>query len=114
MLQIFSRSIGTANPILGIGFVTRNEEMGGQLKAYVGQREGVNLSVISSEKVVFGFDAGRISVFVYDLESSVESALREFERFMAQRPPQLPVIVLSPSVGDELVRWFLRADPRTC
>lgn len=108
MLQIFSRSVRSANPILGIGFVTQNEDIGRQLKEYVAQHEGVDLRLIASSKVIPGFDAEGISVFVYDLDSSGDSALREFERFMSQRPQQMPVIVLSPAVGDDLVRWFLR------
>ena len=108
MLQIFSRSIRSANPIMGIGFVTQNEEIGQQLKDYVAQREGVDLSLISSAKVVPGFDPRGISIFVYDLDSSSEASQREFERFMAQRPQSLPVVVLSPALGDELIRWLLR------
>ena len=38
----------------------------------------------------------------------IMAAQREFERFMAQRPQLLPVIVLSPALGDDLVRWLLR------
>jgi len=108
MLQIFSRSVRSANPIMGIGFVTQNEEVGRQLKEYVAQREGVDLTLIASAKVTQGFDPRGVSIFVYDLESSTEAAQREFERFMAQRPQQLPVIVLSPALGDDLVRWLLR------
>lgn len=108
MLQIFSRSVRSADPLLGIGFVTQNDETGRQLKDYVAQREGVDLRLIASAKVVPGFEAAGISVFVYDLESSTDTSLREFERFMGQRPQQIPVIVLSPAVGDDLVRWFLR------
>jgi pilus assembly protein CpaE len=108
MLQIFSRSVRSANPIMGIGFVTQNEEVGRQLKEYVAQREGVDLSLIASAKVVPGFDPRGISIFVYDLDSSTEAAQREFERFMNQRPQMLPVIVLSPALGDDLIRWLLR------
>ncbi len=108
MLQIFSRSVRSANPIMGIGFVTQNEEVGRQLKEYVAQREGVDLSLIVSAKVAPGFDPRGISIFVYDLESSTEAAQREFERFMSQRPQHLPVIVLSPALGDDTVRWLLR------
>ena len=108
MLQIFSRSVRSANPIMGIGFVTQNEDVGRQLKEYVAQREGVDLSLIASGKVVPGYDPRGISIFVYDLDSSGEASQREFERFMAQRPQHLPVIVLSPALGDELVRWLLR------
>jgi len=108
MLQIFSRSVRSANPIMGIGFVTQNEDVGRQLKEYVAQREGVDLTLIASAKVVPGFDPRGVSIFVYDLDSSTEAAQREFERFMAQRPQLLPVIVLSPALGDDLVRWLLR------
>ena len=108
MLQIFSRSVRSANPIMGIGFVTQNEEVGRQLKDYVAQREGVDLTLIASAKVVPGFDTRGVSIFVYDLDSSTEQAQREFERFMMQRPQHLPVIVLSPALGDDLVRWLLR------
>ena len=108
MLQIFSRSVRSANPIMGIGFVTQNEDVGRQLKEYVAQREGVDLSLIASAKVGPGFDARGISIFVYDLDSGTEAAQREFERFMMQRPQSLPVVVLSPALGDDLVRWLLR------
>ena len=108
MLQIFSRSVRSANPIMGIGFVTQNEDVGRQLKEYVAQSEGVDLTLIASAKVVPGFDPRGVSIFVYDLDSSTEAAQREFERFMAQRPQLLPVIVLSPALGDDLVRWLLR------
>lgn len=108
MLQIFSRSVRSANPIMGIGFVTQNEDVGRQLKEYVAQREGVDLTLVASNKVIPGFDTRGISIFVYDLESSADAAQKEFERFMAQRPQNLPVIVLSPALGDDLVRWLLR------
>lgn len=108
MLQIFSRSVRSANPIMGIGFVTQNQDVGRQLKEYVAQREGVDLTLIASSKVGPGFDPRGISIFVYDLESSADASQREFERFMNQRPQNLPVVVLSPALGDELVRWLLR------
>ena len=108
MLQIFSRSVRSANPIIGIGFVTQNEDVGRQLKEYVAQREGVDLSLIASANVGQGYDPRGISIFVYDLESSNEASQREFERFMNQRPQTLPVVVLSPALGDDLVRWLLR------
>lgn len=108
MLQIFSRSVRKANRILDIGFVTQNADISRQLTDFVATREGVDLQVIRSDRVTAGFDPGRLSVFVYDLDASSEASIREFERFMIQRPMQLPVIVLSPAVDDEMVRWFLR------
>ena len=108
MLQIFNRSVRKADRVLNICFVSRDADIGRQLEKFVSAREGVVLRLIESGKVVPGFDAGGLSVFVYDLDASSDTAIREFERFMAQRPMQLPVIVLSPAVDDELVRWFLR------
>jgi pilus assembly protein CpaE len=108
MFQIFSRSVRKARRILDIGFVTQDMEVGRQLKEFVSQREGVSLRLLASEKVASGFDAAGLSVFVYDLNASTEPHMREFERFMAQRPAHLPVIVLSPAVDDELLRWLLR------
>lgn len=108
MLQIFSRSVRKARRILDIGFVTQNLEVGRQLKEFVTQREGVSLRLLASEKVGPSFDAGGLSVFVYDLDAGKDAQMREFERFMAQRPAQIPVIVLSPAVDDELLRWLLR------
>ena len=95
MLQIFSRSVRSANPIMGIGFVTQNEDVGRQLKEYVAQREGVDLSLIASGKVVPGYDPRGISIFVYDLDSSGEASQREFQRFMARFKEQADTLAES-------------------
>ncbi|TMJ42792.1 MAG: hypothetical protein E6G89_02980 [Alphaproteobacteria bacterium] len=95
MLQFFSRSTRKATRILNIGCVTQDPEMGSQFKDFVAEREGVDLTLITS-------------VFVYDLDVSADSSMREFDRFMQCRPKDIPVIVLSPAVDDELVRWLLR------
>lgn len=108
MFQIFNRSVRKANRILGIGFVTQDTAVGESLKSFVSNREGLDLQLIDSAKVTPGYDAANLSVFVYDLDSSNDYSMQEFERFMLQRPQHLPVIVLSPAVDDELVRWFLR------
>lgn len=108
MFQIFSRSVRKANRILDIGFVTQDAEIGLKLKEFVSSRDGIDLRLIESSRVVPGFDAKGLSVFVYDLDASSDQMMREFERFMLQRPMNLPVIVLSPAVDDDLVRWFLR------
>ena len=108
MLQLFSKSTLKAKRILHIGFVTQDAETGKQLKEFVAKRDGIDLKLIESESVNATAAPAGISVFVYDLDASTDDSLREFERFMTKRPAQIPVIVLSPAVNDDLVRWFLR------
>ena len=49
-----------------------------------------------------------IAIFIYDLSATGETSLKKFDRFMMERPQDVPVIVLSPPVEDALLRWFLR------
>ena len=108
MLQIFNRSARKDKRILQIGFVTRDTEIGAQLKEFISTRDGVDLSLIKSSTVTAAKPPVGISVFVYDLDAADEASMKEFDRFITQRPQDVPVIVLSPAVDDELVRWFLR------
>jgi pilus assembly protein CpaE len=108
MLQIFSRATRKARRILTIGCVTQDPEMGAQFKAFVAERDGIDLTVIQSSAVTAASPPPGVSVFVYDLDVSADSSVREFDRFMQCRPKDIPVIVLSPAVDDELVRWLLR------
>jgi tetratricopeptide (TPR) repeat protein len=108
MLQIFSRAERKSNRVLNIGFVTQDGEISRQFREHVAQFGGIKVSLVASERVTAGFDGRGLSVFVYDLDTASEPTLQEFERFMNQRPQHLPVIVLSPAVDDQLVRWFLR------
>lgn len=107
VFQLFSKSIIKAKRILQIGFVTQDAEIGLQLKEFVSKRDGVDLRLIESSTVTLAAPPKGISVFVYDLDASSEVSMKEFERFIAQRPADIPVIVLSPAVDDEHVRWFL-------
>ena len=108
MLQIFNRSARKDKRILQIGFVTQDTEIGAQLKDFISKRDGVDLSLIKSSSVTTAKAPTGISVFVYDLDTTGEASMKEFDRFMIQRPQDVPVIVLSPAVDDALVRWFLR------
>jgi pilus assembly protein CpaE len=108
MLQIFGRSTRKATRILTIGCVTQDPEMGIEFKAFVAERDGVDLTLIKSSDVTATSVPPLVSVFVYDLDVSTESSVREFDRFMQCRRKDIPVIVLSPAINDELVRWFLR------
>ena len=108
MLQIFSRAERKSNRVLNIGFVTQDGEISRQFREHVAQFGGIKVSLVASERVTAGFNGRGLSVFVYDLDTASETTLQEFERFMNQRPQHLPVIVLSPAVDDQLVRWFLR------
>ena len=108
MLQLFNRSTKNARRILQIGFVTQDAAIGAQLKNFVAERDGVDMRLIQSSAVTAGSPISGISVFVYDLDPSSEASLKDFNQFMLRRPPEIPVIVLSPAIDDEMVRWFLR------
>lgn len=108
MLQIFSRAVRQSNRVLNIGFVTKDGEISRQFRDHAAQLGGIKVSLVASERVTADYDGRGLSVFVYDLDTASEAGLREFERFMNQRPQHLPVIVVSPAVDDQLVRWFLR------
>jgi pilus assembly protein CpaE len=97
-----------AKRILQIGFVTQDPRTGAKMKEFISKRDGVDLRLVESSSVTVSAAPAGISVFVYDLDASSEASLKEFDRFMVQRPQDIPVIVLSPAVDDELVRWFLR------
>ena len=108
MLQIFGRAAKKGKRILQIGLVTQDQEMGKQIKEFVAKRESVNMLLIKSATVTPTKFPEGVSIFVYDLNSTGEVSLKEFDRFMSERPQSVPVIVLSPSVEDALLRWFLR------
>jgi len=108
VFQIFNRSAKKDKRILQIGFVTQDAATGNELKEFISIRDGVDLKLIKSTAVTATASFKDISVFVYDLDAAGEASLKEFERFMTQRPPDVPVIVLSPAVEDAQVRWFLR------
>ena len=108
MFQVFNRFQKKTDRILQIGFVTQDTEIGSQLREFVSKRDAVDLRLISSSTVGPGYQPKGLSVFVYDLDASSEASMKEFDRFMTQRPMEIPVIVLSPAVDDDLVRWFLR------
>jgi pilus assembly protein CpaE len=108
MFQLFNRPAAGAKRILQIGFVTQDSEIGAQLKEFVSKRDGIDLRLIASASVTAAVAPKDISVFVYDLDATHDASLQEFDRFMTQRPQAVPVIVLSPAITDDLVRWFLR------
>ena len=108
MLQFFSRASRRGKRILQIGFVTPDSHTGKELKEFISKRDGVELLLIKSASVTSPTQYKDISVFVYDLEAAGEASMKEFDRFMSTRPPEVPVIVLSSVADDALVRWFLR------
>ena len=108
MLQIFNRSANKDKRILQIGFVTQNTATGAQLKDFIAKRDGVLVQLIASANVTDTQAPKGIGVFGYDLDDVGENSLKEFDRFMTQRPQDIPVIVLAPHVEDTLVRWFMR------
>jgi pilus assembly protein CpaE len=108
MFQMFTRATAGAKRILQIGLVTQDSKVGADLKAFVAARDGVELKLVKSQSVTAQAKPKDVSIFVYDLDASKEASMLEFDRFMRERPADIPVIVLSPALDDELVRWFLR------
>jgi pilus assembly protein CpaE len=108
MFQVFAKPAVRTKRILHIGFVTQDSKAGEQLRNFFQERDAVELKLIESRSVTAKAKPRGIAVFVYDLDSTSEAALQEFDRFMRDRPAEVPVIVLSPSLEDELVRRFLR------
>jgi pilus assembly protein CpaE len=108
MFQMFARSTARNRRILHIGFVTQDAKAGEQLRNFVQERDAVELKLFESRSVTAKTRPRGIGIFVYDLDEASETALREFDRFMRDRPAEIPVIALSPSLKDELVRRFLR------
>src|SRR5947208_7633885 len=105
---MFTRSMTPAKRILQLGFVTQDPKVGKELREFVQTRDSIDLELIESAVVTTQSKPKGIGIFVYDLDASQEPSLHEFDRFMRERPQEIPVIVLSPSLSDELVRWFLR------
>jgi pilus assembly protein CpaE len=108
MFQGFAKPAVRTKRILHIGFVTQDARAGEQLRKFFQERDAVELKLIESVTVTAKARPRGVGIFVYDLDSTSEEGLREFERFMRERPGEVPVIVLSPSLEDELVRRFLR------
>ena len=108
MFQMFKKSVIGAKRILQVGFITRDFASGAELKKFITDRDGLELTVLESSAVTTASPAKNVSIFLYDLDASSEAGLDEFDRFMRQRPASIPVIVMSPAVDDEMVRWFLR------
>ena len=108
MLQIFNRTSKSGKRILQIGFVTQNKTNAAEMKDFIAKRDGVLLQLIASANVTVTKAPKGIGVFVYDLHATGEASLKEFDRFMTERPQDVPVIVLSPDAEDALVRWFMR------
>jgi pilus assembly protein CpaE len=108
MFQIFTRATAGAKRILQIGLVSQDAKVGAALKAFVAARDGVELKLVKSQAVDAKAKIKDVSIFVYDLDATKEASMLEFDRFMRERPADIPVIVLSPALDDELVRWFLR------
>jgi pilus assembly protein CpaE len=109
MFQNFKRQSAGAAGLLQIGIVTENAPSGAKIRELLSKRDGVAVHLIASSSVTSQAPPPEVSIFVYELNTPDQpSALKEFARFMSERPPHLPVIVLCSAVDEELVRWFLR------
>jgi pilus assembly protein CpaE len=109
MFQYFKKSQAKRKHDLRIGLVTLD---GGKPRRNLNDlgagEDGVIPTYIASSTVTTGGQARDINVYVYDLSVGNEQAMSEFDRFMRERPAAIPVIVVSETINEELVRWFLR------
>lgn len=108
MFQSLNRKVAKTNKILQIGVVTEDPGTGAKFQELLSRRDGVGVEVIASGSVTAKSQPKDIGIFVYELNTSKQASRQEFDRFMSERSPNIPLIVLCPAVDDELVRWFLR------
>jgi pilus assembly protein CpaE len=109
MFQNFKRQqAGTAGS-LQIGIVSQNVSSAAKIRELLSKREGVTVRAMESSSVDAKSPPSDVAIFVYELNTPNQpSTLKEFARFMSERPSHVPVIVLCSAVDEELVRWFLR------
>lgn len=108
VFQIFNKKASRSRASLRAGFVTHAASKGGSLHSKIAEQDNLDLQFIASRSVTRDVPPHDVNVLVYDLDPTSEDSLAEFDRFMSVKPADMPVIVLSPAVDDELVRWFLR------
>lgn len=107
MLQFFSKRSSLSLAAIRIGLVQPRGANNPGLEGQLSQLTNIDLTPIVSESVQNAAEFGSVNVLVCALDPSAEESLNEFDRLMALKPKELPVIVLSPSVDDDMVRWFL-------
>ena len=108
VFQIFSKKASRSRTELRAGLVSLDAARGQQMARHIANLDNVAMSAISSASVTREKPPQNVNVLVYDLDPTSEASLADFDRFMKARPADVPVVVLSPAVDDELVRWFLR------
>jgi len=108
VFQIFSKKASRSRAALRVGFVALDPQAGAQFRSQIAERDNIDLKLVPSASVTREAPPRDVNVLVYDLDPTSEKSLADFDRFMGLRPADIPVIVLSPAVDDELVRWFLR------
>lgn len=107
MLRMFANARLKGRQNLKVGLITSDQQTGDMFGDFLSDRDGATLELLD-ENSGNSLDKGRYSILVYDLDTTKKNSVRRFDHFMRERPPAVPVIVLSPSVDDEMVRWFLR------
>lgn len=108
VFQIFSKKASRSRTELRAGLVALDAARGQQMARHIANLDNVAMTAIASAGVTREKPPQGVNVLVYDLDPTTEASLADFDRFMKVRPADVPVVVLSPAVDDELVRWFLR------
>ncbi len=107
MFQYF-KSSSHGQRSLKIGFVSPDATTRKQISDVVGKQEGIEFKFLDRKSITAKSILKDVNVLVYDLDTSSEAELLELDRFMGDRPQSVPVVVISTSMDEELVRWLLR------
>ncbi len=108
MMEMFKKFSFTDKKVMNIGFVTSELATGNKLRDDIKARAGIDLDLIRTADIKPGLVLPEVDIFVFDLNTESKTAISDFDSFMRNRPQHIPVIVLSPAINNELVRWFLQ------
>ena len=110
MLQIFKTQDGDLDlPMILV--VTRDASTVQAMEFQVAQDKQLGLTLVEHllDDALKYLDAGKKpDVIVVELDSVEENELKGLDTLMQSRPTETPVVVISPSIDEEMVRLFLR------
>lgn len=110
MLQLFKNQGGDLDePVILV--VTRDASTVQAMEVQIAQENQLGLKLVeyTRDDALKYLDSGnKPDVIVVELDSIEESELRGLDTLMQSRPGDTPVVVISPSIDEEMVRLFLR------
>ena len=110
MLQLFkTQGAGTDQPLILV--VTRDASTVQAMEFQVAQDKQLGLTLVEhtrDDALKYLKSGNKPDVMVVELESVEESELQGLDALMSTRAGETPVVVISPSIDEEMVRLFLR------